>query len=89
MSELKYLHKHQDYGTAIRYRKPMPHHFRGLQYTATGYGRKIPTEWMILFRGRNYRLYCCCYSNVGTCYIVVGGEWLVVSFPEDIREVNP
>jgi len=88
VSELQYLHKQPDYTTAVRYYKPMLHHLRGLQYTATGYGRKLPTEWMIRFRGRNYRMYCCCYSNVGTCYIVVKGEWLIVSYPEDIREVN-
>lgn len=88
MSDLKYLHKSEGGNSVIRYYNPMTHHLKGLQYTASGYGRKIPTEWKIRFRGRNYRMYCCSYSNVGTCYIVVKGEWLIVSYPEDIREVN-
>ena len=88
MGELKYFHKSEGGSTATRYRKPLWWHLRGLQYTSTGYGRKIPTKWMINYNGRNYRLYCCICSNIGTTYIVVGGEWLIVSYPEDIREVR-
>ncbi len=36
---------------------PMEHHKRGLSYTASGYGKKIPTTYMIKF------------SNVGSLYI--------------------
>jgi hypothetical protein len=25
------------------------------------------------------RVYCCIYSNIGTCYIVVNGQWQIVS----------
>lgn len=89
MSELKYLHKSEGGTTATRHRKPLRWQLQGLQYTATGYGRKIPTEWVIRYNGKNYRLYCCTYSNVGTTYIIVGGEWFIVSYPEDIREVKP
>lgn len=42
---------------------------RGLQYTATGYGKKIPTEYVVRFNGRFRRVYCCIFSNVGTLYL--------------------
>ena len=51
---------------------------RGLMYTSTGYGRKIPTTLMLKYNGRWHRIYCCIYSNVGTCYIVSKGEWVIV-----------
>ena len=38
-------------------------------YTATGYGGKIPTRYMVKHEGRWKRVYCAVYSNVGTCYI--------------------
>jgi hypothetical protein len=37
--------------------EPMPHHERGLQYTATGYGSKLPTETMIQYASRWRRVY--------------------------------
>lgn len=42
---------------------------RGLMYTSTGYGGKIPTRYMVKHEGRWKRVYCAVYSNVGTCYI--------------------
>ena len=42
---------------------------KGLMYTATGYGGKIPTRQMIKFNGKWRRVYCCIFSNSGTCYI--------------------
>lgn len=51
---------------------PMAHHKRGLSFTATGYGRRIPTRTMVLFQGRWRRVYVCQFSNSGTAYI---GEW--------------
>lgn len=52
----------------------------GLSYTATGYGSKIPTSKMVRLPGchRWRRVYCTIYSNVGTCWIVVDGERVVV-----------
>jgi hypothetical protein len=52
---------------------------RGLMYTATGYGRKIPTTKMVRYNGRLYRIYCCIYSNSGTTYIVVKGNWIIIN----------
>lgn len=54
---------------------------RGLSYTSTGYGRKIPTSIMVKIPGlRNIwrRVYCCIYSNVGTCYVTHGRNWIVI-----------
>ena len=52
---------------------PMRHHALGLSFTASGYGRKIPARHMVLFNGRWRRVYCCIFSNSGTCYI---GKWV-------------
>jgi len=44
-------------------------------FTASGYGRRIPTRTMVRFNGRWRRVYCCIYSNAGTCYIgTLGGS---------------
>lgn len=42
---------------------------RGLSFTATGYGSRIPTRYMVKFNGRWRRVYCRHYSNAGTLYI--------------------
>ena len=52
---------------------PLPHHTAGLSYTASGYGKRIPTRTMVRFNGKWRRVYCCVYSNSGTCYI---GKWI-------------
>lgn len=49
--------------------KPLRHHAAGLWFTATGYGSRIPTRLVVKFNGRWRRVYCRCYSNVGTLYI--------------------
>ena len=54
-------------------RVPMAHHKLGLQWTATGYGKRIPSPWMVYWRGRWRRVYVCQFSNSGTAYI---GEWI-------------
>jgi hypothetical protein len=48
---------------------------KGLSYTATGYGRKIPTRYMVRVRGLWRRVYACQISNAGTCYIGKPGAW--------------
>jgi hypothetical protein len=47
----------------------LPWQERGLSYTRSGYGRRIPTRYMIRLNKRWRRVYCCQYSNAGTCYI--------------------
>lgn len=47
---------------------------RGLQYTAAGYGTKIPTTKVIKWSdGRERRVYCDIYSNIGSCYCMIHG----------------
>lgn len=58
-------------------RKP----FAGHPWTgrdSMGYGRKIPTDWIAWIGNRWKRVYCCCHSNAGTCYVLEHGSWLVV-----------
>ena len=52
-----------------------------LMYTATGYGRKIPTTHMVKLPDSNHwrRVYCCIYSNIGTLYVLSGKDWIVIS----------
>jgi hypothetical protein len=54
----------------------LPWQERGLSYTATGYGSKIPTSYMVKHLGRWRRVYCCIYSNSGTLFLSNGKEWL-------------
>lgn len=49
---------------------------KGLQYTASGYGKKIPTSHMLKVKGRWYRVYVMQYSNAGSAYIVKNGRTL-------------
>lgn len=60
---------------------PMAHHLAGLQWTATGYGSRIPSRTMVRFNGRWRRVYVRIYSNTGTAYIgrlAATGEQLIV-----------
>lgn len=47
-----------------------------------GYGkRKHPTRWVAKIPGSDkwQRVYCCCFSNAGTCYVQVGKKnWHVI-----------
>lgn len=49
--------------------KPLPWQLAGLTYTASGYGARIPTRWMVRFDGRWRRVYCIQYGNAGTLFI--------------------
>ena len=54
--------------------RPLDWQRRGLQYTATGYGTKIPTSKVIKWSdGRERRVYCDIYSNAGSCYCMING----------------
>lgn len=39
-----------------------------------GYGGKIATDRIALVDGRRYRVYCSCFSNAASYYILKGGE---------------
>lgn len=47
----------------------MPHHKTGRSWTATGYGARIPTVYMVQFHGKWRRVYAICYSNASTLFI--------------------
>lgn len=46
----------------------------GLSYTASGYGKKIPSEYIAHWNGRKYRVYFMVYGNSGAPYIVSKGQ---------------
>lgn len=51
---------------------------KGLMYTATGYGSKIPTSTMVKHNKKWKRVYCRIYSNAGTCYIMANGQEIII-----------
>ena len=55
--------------------KPLWWQERGLSYTASGYGRKIPTRYMVRVGNRWRRVYCCQIGNAGSLYIGKPGAW--------------
>jgi hypothetical protein len=58
---------------------PLWWQLKGLYYTATGYGKRIPTSKMVKWNGKWRRVYCCIYSNIGTYYIGKLSDNLIVS----------
>lgn len=50
-------------------RRPLWWHTAGKQFTASGYGKRIPTEFVVRLEKRWRRVYCCIYSNIGTLYV--------------------
>jgi len=57
---------------------PLDWQKRGLQQTSSGYGAKLTTSRKINFNGKLYRIYCTCYSNVGSCFFVTKGKKIFV-----------
>lgn len=57
---------------------PLWFHERGLSETASGYGKKLTTSLKIWLDGKFYRVYCCCFSNAGTCYIIHRNKRIIV-----------
>ena len=53
---------------------PLWWHEKGLLQTATGYGSKLTTTNKVFYNNRLYRVYCHCFSNCGSLYILVNGE---------------
>lgn len=71
---------HYDLAAIEHKNAPLPHHLAGLQYTRSGYGRKIPSVHMVKLPGdkRWRRVYVCIFSNAGTAYVVRGKDWIVI-----------
>ena len=72
--------------SAYLIRKPLDWQKRGLRYTRSGYGKKIPTEFMAVLNGRMYRVYVTIFSNAGTAWITVRGQTIIVPDHADIRD---
>jgi len=58
--------------------KPLWYHKRNLMQTASGYGRKLVTPTMVKYNNRLHRVYCCCFSNSGSLYIISKGKNLYI-----------
>lgn len=54
--------------------KPLWWHLKGLSYTASGYGAKIPSSKMALIDGRKYRIYYTICSNAGSIWVKIKGK---------------
>ena len=44
----------------------------------TGYGDKIPTQYMVFVENKWRRVYCRVYSNSGTLYVLIKGERVII-----------
>ena len=70
---MEYLHNsHPD---AVIVESPFEGHPGGNGY---GYGRKIRTGYKVRINNRLHRLYCMCWSNIGTLWVNVGGKQVIV-----------
>ena len=45
---------------------------KGLSFTRSGYGSKIPTAWKVRHNKRLKRVYCIVWSNTGSLFIMSG-----------------
>ena len=71
---MKYLHEH--YPQATYYPSP----YRGRSgFTRSGYGKRLPMDYMVRIGSRSHRMYCMCWSNIGTCWVRVKGEQFIFS----------
>ena len=43
-----------------------------------GYGDKIPTQYMVFIDNKWRRVYCRIYSNIGTLYVLIKGERVII-----------
>ena len=58
----------------------LPWQERGLGQTASGYGTKLVTPYMVRFNGKWRRIYACHIGNAATLYIGKPGAWDAVVF---------
>ena len=59
--------------------------------SVTGYGAKLPTQYMVRIGTRWHRVYCICYSNLGSLYVERKHEMYFLSagvenMIEDVRD---
>src|SRR5574343_490810 len=48
---------------------PLWWHEKGISFTASGYGLRIPSPYMVRFNGKWRRVYICQISNAGSAFI--------------------
>lgn len=71
---------------------PLWWHIQGLTQTASGYGSKLTTRYMLPIGKRLYRVYCTQYSNAGTLWIKYKGVKFILSTLEHVsacQGINP
>jgi len=44
----------------------------------TGYGSKVPTQYLVFIANKWRRVYCRIYSNIGTCYVLINKECVII-----------
>jgi hypothetical protein len=56
--------------------RPLAWQTAGLQQTASGYGRKLTTAWVIRRKGetRWRRVYAVCFSSAASHYVLIKGQ---------------
>ena len=52
---------------------PLWYHKKNLMQTVSGFGKKLTTSNKVCVNNRWYRVYCHCFSNCGTLYIISNG----------------
>lgn len=57
----------------------LPWQKRGLQQTASGYGRKLTSSWKINFCGKLYRVYFTVISNSGSTWFISKGKKIFIN----------
>lgn len=45
--------------------------------TRSGYGKRLPTDWVVRIGKRLHRVRCMCWSNAGTLWVRVRGEQMI------------
>jgi hypothetical protein len=58
---------------------PPPWMAAGRQQTATGYGAKLNSGYMIYFQKIHRRVYVTCFSNVGTLWFMYRGKKIILT----------
>jgi hypothetical protein len=83
MSQIRYLS-----GKFECDERPLWWHKQGLQQTASGYGNKLATAWMLRREGEKVwrRVYAVCWSNAASHYVLIKGEphWLSGDFRQGV-----
>lgn len=55
-------------------------------YSVTGYGRKIPTRYMLLCAdNKKRRVYVITYANSGSPYVIIGGDMVFLSVDSECK----